>query len=92
MNKYKTIHENKNELEQFFSKKNLVEKMKIDTVNNNILTMIIMELDRYIIQLDKYTCTSNNNSHDCYCTMNKDDNGEYVKLEDVLNLLLVNMI
>jgi|GEM_PF-6956630 len=92
MNKYKTIHENKNELEQFFSKKNLVEKMKIDTVNNNILTMIIMELDRYIIQLDKYTCTSNNNSHDCYCIMNKDDNGEYVKLEDVLNLLLVNMI
>jgi len=78
MNKYITIHENKNDLEQFYSKKSLAEKMELSTLIDNLTTVIM--------QLDKYTCTSNSGGQDCWCTMDRDDNGEYIKLEDILTL------
>jgi len=67
--KYKTIHQNKNELEQFYSTKNFEYK------EENYWIKQINNLERYY----------NSVEHGCPI-MEKYEYGEYIKLEDVLNL------
>lgn len=70
---YKTIHENKNDLEQFYKEDSIIEKMKIPALIYN-LKISILSLDRYSEVYERGTGVLEN----------KD--GEYVKLEEVLNL------
>ena len=49
-------------------------------------TSIIAEFKNKILQLEKYECATNSGGQDCWATMELDKEGEYVKIEDILNL------
>lgn len=85
MKKFKTIHENKvlinppTECVEFDGNLILPEQQPtlIEVLNN---------LRNYILSLQRYECNSNSGGQDCWCTMDEDKEGEYVKLEDIIKL------
>lgn len=79
--KFKTIHENKSELEQFYSK-SIIEKLQPLQMVESIKTAIM--------QLDRYSNEANSGGQDCWCTMDKDKDGEYVLFEDIIKLFMLN--
>ena len=70
MKKFKTLHENKNYLEQFYSKP-IVEKIQVPQLINNLQTEIY--------NLDRFTILDNKE-------LIEDLDGEYVLFSSVLNL------
>jgi len=49
-------------------------------------TSIIAEFKNKILELNRYECTANSGGQDCWATMELDLDGEFVKIEDILNL------
>lgn len=74
MEQYKTIHQNKQDLNQFFSE-SIVEKMKPLQLLNN--------LKQELFTLDRFTPLNNSE-------MLEDIDGEYVLISSVLNLFSAN--
>ena len=76
---YKTVHQNKSELEQFYSKDSIIEAQErligLLERNEKRLFSIVSDLSRYAPTLN----------HDVP-TMEEYEYGEYVKIEDILNL------
>lgn len=60
------------------TKESTIEKMQIPTLINN--------LKLSILHLPKYNSTYGSGGLDCWGEMEEDKDGEYIKLEDVLNL------
>ena len=77
MEKFKTVHENK-VLNNTPIIESLVDKMQVPQLLNNMRT--------YILSLPRYEYNTNSGGQDCWCTMDEDEEGEYIKLEDVLTL------
>lgn len=77
---YKTIHENAVMINPP-KESDAILFPKVETI-----TSIIAEFKNKILQLEKYECTTNSGGQDCWATMELDKEGEYVKIEDILNL------
>lgn len=74
MEKFKTIHENNVQINPF-------------SIENQVKAQ--MESIRYKLKnLPKYECNTNSGGQDCWCTMDEDREGEYIKLEDALKLFI----
>lgn len=50
------------------------------------LTEVLNNLENWILSLQRYECNTNSARQDCWASMVEDEEGEYVKLSDVLNL------
>lgn len=70
---FKTIHENK------VLMTTLIESQPT-------LQEVLNNLEEYILKLDRYKDNANSGGQDCWFTMDLDEEGEWVKLEDILNL------
>lgn len=75
-NKFKTIHENKVLINP--PTESLVDKMQVTQLLNNMKS--------YILSLQRYYCESCQSSFGNYSDMTESEEGEYVKIEDVLKL------
>jgi len=75
MKKYLTIHENKNEIEKYWIENN--QPTWTDIFNN---------IENYILTLDRYENSFGSGYGDCWGEMVESEEGDWVKLEDVLKL------
>lgn len=73
---FKTVHENKIKIPPPIE--SLVDKMQVPQLLNNMRS--------YVLSLNRYECSTNSGGQDCWSTMDLDKDGEWIKLEDVLNL------
>lgn len=76
MEKYKTIHENKNELEQFFSKKNLVEKIEMyNKLSKKELILMLIEANKYLDNRQPYITYPDQVPYNELCSCNPKNGG-----------------
>jgi hypothetical protein len=73
----RTIYEI-SEFQNNYKEVSIIEKMKIPTLMNN--------LKLSVLSLPKYNSTYGSGGLDCWGEMEEDRDGEYIKLQDVLNL------
>lgn len=57
--------------------------------NQPTMVEVLNNLQEYVLSLDRYECNTNSGGYDCWSTMDLDKDGEWIKLEDVLNLFSV---
>ena len=93
MEKYKTVHQNKNEIEQFYSELTSTYKNKLSKVLNDLdldkyssKKFEYKEEDYWIKRINNLQRYYNSVEHGCP-VMEEYEYGEYVKLEDVLELI-----
>lgn len=94
---FKTVHENKNDLEQFWifnaaykDGKRLTEKelLELEEIKKRFYqgNEYVTTNMKAILSLPKYNSTYGSGGVDCWGEMEEDKDGEYIKLEDILNL------